>query len=112
MKKLNLPRIAIAATGDSPRELFECTQRALETCRFVELRLDWLPHPERALQIIPKLLKRGPSAGRANSAILQATCRSVQNGGRFRGTVAAQLEILRNAAERGCRLVDLEIESA
>jgi 3-dehydroquinate dehydratase/shikimate dehydrogenase len=107
-----VPRIAVAATGDSPRELFECAQRALESCRFVELRLDWLPHPERALQIIPRLLERGRSAGRAQSAILQATCRRAQNGGRFRGTVAAQLEILRKAAECGCRVVDLEIESA
>ena len=56
MKKLTVPRIAIAATGDSPRELFDSARRALETCRFVELRLDWLPHPERALPIISKLL--------------------------------------------------------
>ena len=106
MKKLTVPRIAIAATGNTPRELFECARSALEHCRFVELRLDWLPHPERALQIILRLLKRG------RSTTLQATCRRVQNGGRFRGTVAAQLEILRKAAELGCRIVDLEIESA
>jgi 3-dehydroquinate dehydratase/shikimate dehydrogenase len=112
MKKLTVPRIAIAATGESPRELFDCARTALETCRFVELRLDWLPRPERALPIISKLLEECRSGGHARPVILQATCRRVENGGRFRGTVAAQLEILRKAAEHGCRLVDLEIESA
>src|SRR5258705_9084859 len=109
MKKLSLPRIAIAATGDSPRDMFDCARRALEACRFVELRLDWLPHPERALQIIAKLLEHDRLAGESRPAILQATCRRFENGGRYRGTVAAQLEILRKAVELGCRLVDLEI---
>ena len=40
-----------------------------------------------------------------------ATCRRVEAGGHFQGTVAEQLEILGAAARAGCQWVDLEIES-
>jgi 3-dehydroquinate dehydratase / shikimate dehydrogenase len=110
-KKPSLPRICITATGDSPRELFECARRALGYSRFVELRLDWLLRPAPALALIPRLLE-SRAGSRRESVFLQATCRRAENGGRFRGTVAEQIEILRKAAEAGCRVVDIEIESA
>jgi 3-dehydroquinate dehydratase/shikimate dehydrogenase len=40
------------------------------------------------------------------------TCRRVENGGNFRGSMAAQLEILAKAAAAGCQVLDLELESA
>ncbi len=110
-KTPSLPRLSIAATGDSPRELFQCAERALGYSRFVELRLDWLPRPAQALSQIRRLLE-SRAGGRGTKTILQATCRRASNGGRFRGTVAEQIEILRKAVEAGCRIVDLEIESA
>ncbi len=41
-----------------------------------------------------------------------ATCRRKKLGGAFTGTMAEELILLRKAAEAGCALVDLEIESA
>src|SRR5205085_12563160 len=40
------------------------------------------------------------------------TCRRSNHGGHFKGSGAAQLEILGKAAAAGCQLLDLEFESA
>ncbi len=40
-----------------------------------------------------------------------ATCRRVQAGGRFQGSVEEQVEVLAAAARAGCQWVDIEIES-
>ncbi len=107
-----MPRICISATGDEPQALLECAQRALEHGRFVELRLDWLRQPESGLTVVRRLLESRSSNRKASAAILQATCRRVANGGRFRGSVAAQMKFLYQAIVAGCPVVDLEIESA
>ncbi len=107
-----LPRISISATGRTPQELLASAQRALEHSRLIELRLDWLPDPLQALPRIARLLAGGSRRAKSKNLWLQATCRRQENGGRFRGPVSEQLEILRKAALAGCRLVDLEIESA
>ncbi len=107
-----LPPICIAVTGDTPQALLDSARRALEYCRFIELRLDWLPHAEKGLAVIPRLLQSGSSGRAANRIILQATCRREESGGRFRGSVAEQRRILRQAIAWGCRVVDLEVESA
>jgi 3-dehydroquinate dehydratase len=41
-----------------------------------------------------------------------ATCRRKQFGGHFTGSLNSELEILLKAAEAGCPIVDLEVESA
>jgi 3-dehydroquinate dehydratase/shikimate dehydrogenase len=41
-----------------------------------------------------------------------ATCRRVSSGGKFRGSLASQLDILTKAAAAGCQLLDLELQSA
>ncbi|MBI3934819.1 MAG: shikimate dehydrogenase [Acidobacteria bacterium] len=111
-RKQALPRICITATGRTPSELMECAHRALRESRFVELRLDWVTNPADAIAAIPKLLKDAARAAPARHAILQATCRRKPDGGRFTGSVARQFELLKKAARAGCRLLDLEIESA
>ena len=109
MPKLpSVPRIAITATGRTPAALLDATRRALGYTRFVELRLDWVPDPDEVLRALPTLLRRFS----AKRPLCIATCRRKPNGGEFRGTVAAQLAILEQAADAGCRLTDLEIESA
>ena len=108
-KRLTLPRICVVATGQTPGELMESARRALQESRFVELRLDWTSNPAESIALIPKLLAE---AVRAQNAILQATCRRKENGGNFSGTVARQFELLEKAAQAGCRLLDVEIESA
>ncbi len=107
-----LPRICIAATGDTPETLFACARNALRHSPLVELRLDWLRDPRKALPRISGLLRAASRLQRGRSVVLQATCRRMENGGCFRGTVSEQMEILRRAAAAGCRVLDLEIESA
>ncbi|MGH9782967.1 MAG: type I 3-dehydroquinate dehydratase, partial [Terriglobia bacterium] len=106
-----LPRICIPATGRTAAELLDCARRALRFSRFVELRLDWIGNPAEALPGIPRLLADSGRRPR-KAVVLLATCRRQPNGGRFTGTVAEQFDVLEKAAAAGCRLVDLEIESA
>jgi len=73
---------------------------------FLEFRLDYLSRPLLALARIKQFNEYHPHV----STI--ATCRRVANGGRFRGSVASQLDILTKAAGAGCQLVDLELQSA
>ena len=45
-------------------------------------------------------------------ATVIATCRRAVNGGKFKGSAAAQLDILTKAAATGFQLVDIELQSA
>jgi 3-dehydroquinate dehydratase/shikimate dehydrogenase len=86
--------------------MMERAAAALADSRFLEFRLDSLAKPAAALPKIKEFL----AANRDVIAI--ATCRRKQFGGHFAGALAAELEILLNAAEAGCQIVDLEVESA
>ncbi len=81
-------------------------ERALLQTRTVELRLDWLL-TEREIHTFLRRL-----ASTRSRAVLIATCRRIEAGGRFRGTIARQLLILAEALRAGCIWFDLEIESA
>jgi 3-dehydroquinate dehydratase/shikimate dehydrogenase len=73
---------------------------------FVEFRLDYLSNPALALPGVKKFLEY-------HSHVLAiATCRRAANGGRFRGSVQAEVDILLKAATAGCQIVDLSLESA
>src|SRR6202040_3569393 len=41
-----------------------------------------------------------------------ATCRRAVSGGKFRGSIASQLDVLGKAAAAGCQLVDVELQTA
>ena len=41
-----------------------------------------------------------------------ATCRRKRNGGNFDGALTTELDMLAKAAQSGCQIVDLEVESA
>ena len=101
-----LPRVCVALFASNPAELMEKIEAAANENSLLELRLDYLPKP--AL-ILPKLKE---FAGFHRDIILIATCRRAVNGGKFRGAVASQLEILSKAAATGCQLLDIELESA
>ena len=73
---------------------------------FIEFRLDYLARPLLAL---PKLKKFAEYHPHVYSI---ATCRRVPNGGKFKGSAAAQIQILTKAADHGCQLVDLELQTA
>jgi len=73
---------------------------------FVEFRLDYLANPLAAIPKIKQFLYERSEV----TAI--ATCRRAATGGKFKGTIAAELEILEKAALAGCHLVDLELQTA
>jgi 3-dehydroquinate dehydratase/shikimate dehydrogenase len=86
--------------------LVERAETALKDAKFFEFRLDSLPKPAAGLPKIKDFL----AEHRDVTAI--ATCRRKENGGNFAGALATELDILTKAAEAGCRIVDLEVESA
>jgi 3-dehydroquinate dehydratase/shikimate dehydrogenase len=73
---------------------------------FLEFRLDYL---EKPLAALPKF-KQFFSDNTAATGI--ATCRLTANGGKFDGTLAAEMEVLNKCASAGFHIVDLELESA
>lgn len=101
-----LGKLCVAVQAASPREMMDRASAALRDSRFLEFRLDWLAKPASVLPLLAEFL----AAHREVTAI--ATCRRKQFGGNFGGALTAELDILRRAAESGCEIVDLEVESA
>ena len=95
---------AVAAASDA-RSLSRQLSAALRQTRSVELRLDWLSSDREIARFLRHLAAHRPRA------LLIATCRRVQAGGRYRGTVAKQLLHLAEAIRAGCAWYDLEIET-
>ncbi len=104
--RLRPGKMCIALQAESPAELLERANTALRDSTFFEFRLDFLPKPLLALPKIKEFL----AAHREVTAI--ATCRRKANGGGFTGALTTQFEVLTKAAQAGCQIVDLEIESA
>ena len=73
---------------------------------FIEFRLDYIPRPGLAIPKIKQFTDSHPHV----STI--ATCRRIAGGGHFKGSIAAQLEILGKAAAAGCQLIDIELQTA
>lgn len=103
---LRLPRVCVAVIGDGPAEIVEKAEALARDNTFLEFRLDYLPKPALALPRIKKFLEYYPHV------IVVATCRRTANGGKFRGSIAAELDLLAKAAAAGCQLVDIELQTA
>lgn len=101
-----LGRICVAITGTTPQEMLERAAEAVRENTFIEFRLDYLAKP---LAAMPKL-KDFLYLHREVTAI--ATCRRKLTGGKFTGTIAAEMEILGKAAAAGFHLVDVELQTA
>jgi len=106
LPRLRVGKLCIAVQGATPAELISRVEAALKDSPFIELRLDALPKPAAVLPDVRSLLNRR----RDMTAI--ATCRRKPFGGKFTGSLNAELEILQKAAETGCQIVDLEVDSA
>ena len=104
--RLRPGKVCIAVQGASPAELLDQAASVLADSRFLEFRLDALAKPAAAMSQIQKFL-----AERRDLTVI-ATCRRKPNGGHFVGSLNTELEILLKAAEAGCHIVDLEVESA
>ncbi len=104
--RLRVDKLCVAIQADSPAELMERAEAALADSKFLEFRLDSLPKPAAALPKVKEFL-----ADHREATVI-ATCRRKQFGGHFAGSLKAELEVLAEAAEAGCQIVDLEVESA
>jgi 3-dehydroquinate dehydratase / shikimate dehydrogenase len=99
-------KVCVPIIGDTPDEMVEKAAVAIREISFLEFRLDYLPKP---LLAIPRL--RDFLSDHSEVTAI-ATCRRIPNGGRFKGTMAAEFEVLHKAAASGCRLLDIEIQTA
>ena len=106
LRLANLGKLCVAIQAASPEELIERAEAALADSRFLEFRLDSLAKPAAAMPNVKEFL-----AAHRDATVL-ATCRRKQFGGLFTGSLKAELEVLQAAAEAGCQIVDLEVESA
>ncbi|HVZ15676.1 MAG TPA: shikimate dehydrogenase [Terriglobales bacterium] len=103
---LRVPRVCVAVAGSNPAELLEKAEAVARDNPFIEFRLDYLKQPLQALPRIKSFL------GSHTYVTAIGTCRRANNGGKFKGSVASQIEMLIKAAQAGCHLVDIELQSA
>ena len=101
-----LPKVCLALSGDTADDMLAIAESTARDNPFLEFRLDYLKQPLAALPKIHRFLETHQYV----TAI--ATCRRADNGGKFKGSLAAQLEVLTKANAAGCPIVDLEIQSA
>ncbi len=99
-------KVCVAIIGSSAAEMVDRATEAIRDSQFLEFRLDYLDKPLTAL---PKL-KQFFSENTVVTAI--ATCRRAANGGKFKGAVAAEVEVLQKALDSGFHLVDVELQTA
>jgi 3-dehydroquinate dehydratase / shikimate dehydrogenase len=98
-------KVCVAIIGSTAEEMIDHAAVAMRDSPFLEFRLDYLEKPVAAL---PKL-KQFLSENGVVTAI--ATCRREPNGGKFKGTIAAELDVLEKATASGFHLIDLELET-
>jgi len=101
-----LPKVCLALSGDTADDMVATAESMARDNPFLEFRLDYLKQPLAALPKIRRFLETHQYV----TAI--GTCRRADNGGKFKGSLAAQLEVLTKAHAAGCPIVDLEIQSA
>ena len=99
-------KVCVAITGSTPAEMIEKADEAARENLFLEFRLDYLPKPLLALPKLKEFLYE------RSDVTAVATCRRVAAGGKFKGTIANELEVLEKAAVAGCHLVDVELQTA
>lgn len=106
MLRQRLPRVCVPVFGKNPTEMSDKAEQIVRDNPFIEFRLDYLTQPALLLPKLKAFLEYNPHA------TLIATCRRVKSGGKFKGSLAAQMDILNKAAGLGCHMVDVELESA
>jgi 3-dehydroquinate dehydratase/shikimate dehydrogenase len=103
---LRLPRVCVAVAASDPAELEEKAEGLTRDNSFLEFRLDYLSKPGLGLPKVKHFLETH------TGIVVVATCRRLASGGKFRGSIASQLDILSKAAAAGCQLVDVELQTA
>jgi len=103
---LRMPRICVAVAGSNPAELLEKAEAVARDNPFIEFRLDYLKQPALALPRIKSFL------GSHSYVTAIGTCRRFVAGGKFKGSIAAEIDMLVKAGQAGCHFVDLELQTA
>jgi 3-dehydroquinate dehydratase / shikimate dehydrogenase len=103
---MRLPKVCLALGGDTIEDMVASAESMARDNPFVEFRLDYLKQPMAALPKIRRFL----DTHQYITAV--GTCRRADNGGKFKGSLAAQLEVLAKANAAGCQFVDVELQSA
>jgi len=103
---LRLPRVCVSVIGSDAAEMVEKAETLVRDNSFLEFRLDYLSKPALALPKIKRFIEAHPRT------VLIATCRRAAAGGKFRGSMASQLDVLGKAAAVGCQLLDVELPTA
>ena len=93
---LRLPRVCVAVIGSDPNEMAEKAELLVLDNPFLEFRLDYLSKPGLAMPRIKRFMETHPGT------VVIATCRRLASGGKFRGSIASQLDVL----------VDVELQTA
>jgi len=106
MLRQRLPRVCVTIIGKNAAEMVEKAEQVVRDNPFIEFRLDYLSQPALLLPKIKAFLEFNPHV------TMIATCRRAKSGGKFRGSVASQIDLLSKAAAVGCQMVDVELESA
>ncbi len=103
---LRLPRLCVAVIGNDPNEMAEKAEALVRDNSFLEFRLDYLAKPGLALVRVKRFIDSHPGT------VVIATCRRAASGGKFRGSMVSQLDILNKAIAAGCQMVDVELQTA
>src|SRR6267143_2932751 len=103
---LRMPRVCVAVTGADAGEMVEKAETLVRDNPFLEFRLDYLSKPGLAIPRIKAFMESHPGT------VVIATCRRTVAGGRFRGSMASELDILAKASGAGCQLLDVELQTA
>src|SRR5260370_16467827 len=101
-----LPKVCLALSRDTVEPMLDTAESVARDNPFIEFRLDYLKQPLAALPKIHRFLETHQYV----TAI--GTCRRADNGGKFKGSLASELEVLTKARAAGCQIVDLELQSA
>lgn len=106
MLPLRLPRVCVAVVGSDAAEMTDKAETLARDNSFLEFRLDYLSKPKLAIPRIKRFVDSH------HDTVVLATCRRTASGGKFRGSIASQLDVLSKAAAAGCQLVDVELQTA
>jgi 3-dehydroquinate dehydratase / shikimate dehydrogenase len=103
---LRLPRVCVAVAATNAGDMIAKAEALSRDNPFIEFRLDYIRQPGTAFQKLRRFLEYHPEV------LAIATCRRAASGGKFRGSVAAEADVLVKAAAVGCQLLDVELQSA
>ena len=106
MLRLRLPKVCVCLSAAEASDLFYQADLQVRENTFLEFRLDYLKNPLSAIPGLKRFFEYRPDA------IGIAVCRRAAYGGKFRGSLSAEIDVLSKAAGAGCQIVDLELESA